>query len=89
MGLLSLLLAFGVGFLFEKTQHSNVNRLLGDLSYPVYILEIPVFSLFRTSGFTPSPTAAILAVLGISVLTVYLIERPIERFRKALSLIHI
>lgn len=82
-GVIYLLLAFGVGFLFEKTQNSKIDRVLGDLSYPVYILQIPVFSLLRTSGFTPSPTAAILTVFGVSILAVYLVERPIERLRKA------
>lgn len=81
-GVIYMLLAFGVGFLFEKTQHNKIDRLLGDLSYPVYILQIPIFTLMRTSGLTPSPELASASVIAISLLTVYLIERPIDRFRK-------
>lgn len=79
-----LLLTCSAGYLFHKTKNSAIDRFLGDLSYPVYILQIPVASFAHWCGAGASaPRIVIPAVLVLSSLAVYLIERPVDKVRRA------
>ena len=79
-----------VALVLRVRKHLPINHLLGDLSYGIFLAHIPVLwffewawpSLVRSeTRFWPVITLSII----LSLISVYLIERPIWQFRKLLS----
>ena len=62
-----------------------VDRLLGDLSFPFYLLHFPVLSIGTAVGlFAPDwagKLAALLAAVTLTLLVYQFIDRPIEAWR--------
>jgi len=46
-----LLLAFAIPKIFEMTKNSKIDRFIGDLSYPIYILHLPIHAVMITQSF--------------------------------------
>jgi peptidoglycan/LPS O-acetylase OafA/YrhL len=73
--------------LFEITKHSKVDRLIGELSYPLYIVHFPV--LMYLWGWQLNPHKIGLTCFGftfvISVLIHFIVERPIDNWRQKLA----
>lgn len=70
--------------LFNVTKSNPIDRFLGDLSYPVYILHYPVgrFILWATGeDKPPTPGFMVLSVLVSSVVVLLVVERPIDNWR--------
>ncbi len=64
-----------------------VDRLLGDLSFPFYLLHFPVLSIGTAVGlFAPNwagKLAALLAAVTLTLLVYQFVDRPIEAWRVA------
>jgi len=74
-------LFISVPALFKKTYQSKIDRFIGDLSYPMYIIHLPVLWIFSTYAdknlrFMMVITLTILAALFLSE-----IQRRIDKFR--------
>ena len=81
-----LLLAFALPRIFDATRHSILDRRIGDLSYPLYIVHLLCFSLLAPSLAGPWKTPLlVIAALGCAMILALTIERPGERFRHALT----
>lgn len=81
-----LLLAFALPRIFDATRHSTMDRRIGDLSYPLYIVHLLCFSLLAPSLTGPWKTPLLVAAaLGCAVVLALAVERPGERFRHALT----
>jgi peptidoglycan/LPS O-acetylase OafA/YrhL len=71
-------------FLFHYTKNFKIDRLLGELSYPLYICHILVLNIIRSMGITRGQN--ILTVLGsvvLSVLLIKLIGNRVEKLRQS------
>ncbi|RON81000.1 hypothetical protein BK670_12495 [Pseudomonas fluorescens] len=76
-------LSLAIPTLFELTKKNNFDKFLGDLSYPIYILHMPIALLIVWAlDIQHAPTFWLLfCVLFASALIVLFVERPIDRFR--------
>jgi peptidoglycan/LPS O-acetylase OafA/YrhL len=88
-----LLFAASIPFIFSISMRSRIDRLLGDLSYPVYVAHWFVISFVgHFSGFFYRYVSydyyregdIVLVILAATVLH-FVVERPIEAFRQRLS----
>ena len=70
--------------LFDITKHSKVDRVIGELSYPLYIIHYPVLTYLWNLHI--SKNAAGLYCLGITLLLAiclhFIVERPIDKLRQ-------
>lgn len=77
-----LLMTFAITVLFPLTKDNRLDRFLGDLSYPVYVLHLPLMALLRAAPLgVLSPWVRLGCVLCFSAGVVLLVERPFERLR--------
>lgn len=75
-------LALVTPFLFDLTKHNAIDRFLGDLAYPIYVLQIPVGAAVRSYGIkNPSAMAYFVTIMVISILVLLLVERPIDKLK--------
>jgi peptidoglycan/LPS O-acetylase OafA/YrhL len=84
-----LLMACAAPSLFYLTKQSSPDRLLGEMSYPMYISHI--FVLRMIDAYLPPSWQAgnalyVLSVLAVSYGMVIFIITPIDRYRRRLSL---
>lgn len=70
---------------FQLTRNYRIDRYLGELSYPVYLVHLLVISVALYSGFTGLPLAALIVALvgGSAVLLHESIQKPVDRLRAA------
>ena len=82
---LYLLAAMLLPFLFAASRASKWDRLLGDLSYPLYVVHVPViwFVQWNHLAFFGSVTALTCSIL-VAVTMLVVVERPIDRIRSAI-----
>ncbi len=74
-------------FIFFLTSYSSVDMLIGELSYPVYITHFFIIKLLSNITFFKNASnmrtvVIIICTLGVSLLAVKLINKPIDRFRQ-------
>ncbi len=80
------LLFISIPFIFSLTRKNKFDRLLGTLSYPVYISHILVFGIIVYSPFNSSKLSGIMTAIGSIIFSYVLIsalEKPIDRFRQS------
>jgi len=80
------LLAPALPVVFQATRESRVDRFVGELSYPVYIVHVLVLRVMSTNAFRGWGTIALRSVvvtMVTSLLLVLLVSRPLERLRHA------
>ncbi|WP_249136090.1 acyltransferase family protein [Bradyrhizobium sp. AUGA SZCCT0176] len=83
-----LLLACTVPALFYVTRNIRLDRMLGEMSYPIYISHIFVFSLINTylpASWQKGNALYVLSVIIVSCGMVIFITAPIDRYRRHLS----
>lgn len=81
--LIALGLALTLPALFASTTRNKWDRMIGELSYPIYVLHVPVwFYLFK--DWPTDIRAAIVAVatVALSIPVYYFIQMPIDRWRQ-------
>lgn len=70
--------------LFEITKYSKTDRLIGELSYPLYIIHYPV--LIYISGYQMEQRylgiSCFAITLVLSVIIHFLVERPVDKWRQ-------
>ena len=79
------LLVLAIPFLFSLTRSSRIDRVIGELSYPLYISHmIPVIA--AQSGAFGHPHPVLLATMGLVLAGFFYvaIDMPVERFRHRL-----
>jgi peptidoglycan/LPS O-acetylase OafA/YrhL len=78
-----LLVAVAIPFLFLASKDSKVDRFLGDLSYPLYVVH---FAVIYTIGQTYRSAMLVTGLsLILSIALVVLVERPIDTLRHKMS----
>lgn len=79
----AIIIASALPTLFTLTQASRVDRIIGELSYPIYILHYPIVHFLKLKyGIGQWTTSmALLITVVLSVLVYVFIERPVDRFR--------
>jgi peptidoglycan/LPS O-acetylase OafA/YrhL len=83
---LYIAIALAIPFLFAASKKSRLDRLLGDFSYPIYIIyPIAMYVVVDQAGAgTTMQKWEVAAVAAVIVLVaVFVIERPIDRVREA------
>lgn len=81
-----LLMAFSLPRIFEATRHSRLDRRIGDLSYPLYIVHLLCFTLLGPLLAGPWQVPLLIAsALACSIILAAAVERPGERLRYALT----
>lgn len=81
---LYLLTMLALPFLFEAAKNASWDRLIGDLSYPVYAVQLLVGRAMvgrPGTGSIAENLLVLVVVLLAAVALVYVIERPVERLR--------
>ncbi|QXQ09621.1 acyltransferase [Paeniglutamicibacter sp. Y32M11] len=77
-----LVFALFVPAIFESTKKSAVDRWIGELSYPVYLVHILVISAFASVGLHLDGATAIVASLAAGIIVVLAFDRPLEARRQ-------
>ncbi|EPR43668.1 acyltransferase 3 [Desulfovibrio sp. X2] len=75
-------LALAVPCLFRLTRQSRLDRFLGDLSYPFYIVHFLILSLLDHFADPPATAAALLLTLGAALALHFCLDRPVDRWRQ-------
>jgi len=68
---------------FQLTRENRVDRYLGELSYPVYLVHLLAISIAMYSGWS-GPTLAVLILVmvgGTSVMLHEVVQQPVDRLR--------
>ena len=85
---LYLLTMLALPFLFEAAKNASWDRLIGDLSYPVYAIQLLIGRAMvgrPGNGSIAENLLVLVVVLLASVALVYLVERPTERLRSQIA----
>ncbi|HXB39613.1 MAG TPA: acyltransferase [Bacteroidia bacterium] len=82
--ILILCFTFMVPKLFELTKNSKLDKLIGELSYPVYTFHFPVICFLRNYHISDScfGLTCLSVTLIISIIIHFLVEKPIDRIRQ-------
>ncbi len=83
-GLTLIFIAFGVPVLFNLTKSNSIDRFVGELSYPLYILHFPVITYLTSFNLNPDSFGIIaLSVTLLLAIPIHLFfERPIDKLRQ-------
>lgn len=82
-GWLYVTLSLVIPTIFGLTKSNKFDKFFGDLSYPIYILHVPIALLIAWAlDLQHAPAVSLLfAVMLVSAAVVLFVERPIDRFR--------
>ena len=86
-----VILVFLLPLLFAATKDSKLDRLLGELSYPIYLLHIPVgwlvIGLLKRTNWSQSSGPFLTGTITIfaSIALAHLVLLPLEKFRLRLK----
>jgi peptidoglycan/LPS O-acetylase OafA/YrhL len=82
VSLLVVWLALGIPFLHVLSGRSRLDKMLGDLSYPLYLVHFTVIAVAQALWDVPSPTLVLAAGLGAAVLLLLTVDRPLDALRQ-------
>ena len=77
-----LLFTLSIPTIFSFTKYNTFDKLLGELSYPIYISHALIISIVRE--FDPNPTVYVISIILLTIVistTLNFITKPIETFR--------
>lgn len=90
--LIFLLMFSCIYYIFDVTKNNKFSNFIGNLSYPIYCCHIAVLSgLTKLSNYSimngsaPSTLAIYLLITFVSILIYFVIEQPVEKYRKNLK----
>jgi peptidoglycan/LPS O-acetylase OafA/YrhL len=81
--LLFFMLAIPV--IFEMTKRSKVDRWVGELSFPVYILHFPVLGAAQRFNVTHVTAVTLVGTLSLALIVLKYVDMPVERYRASLA----
>lgn len=84
-----LALAIAIPTLFKLTAGNKMDRFLGELSYPIYLLHQPIYNLINTLIPNSPLIFHYLTINLISITTVICWEEPFARLRHKIQFRHI
>lgn len=73
--------------LFAMTRDNKVDRFIGDLSYPIYIVHYPLMvsmENYHFSGVISFGSAVALSSIAVGCVVYFLIDSPVDRWRHGL-----
>lgn len=74
--------AVAIPFLFEATRNSRLDRWVGDLSYPTYLLHLAAMEVTTAMlGDYRHPVVVLAITLPAALAMMVLLERPLDRWR--------
>ena len=78
--------AWALPLMFQLTRNNAVDRYLGELSYPVYLVHLLAISIALYSGWSGARLAVLIIVMvgGSAVLLENVVQRPVDRLRASL-----
>jgi peptidoglycan/LPS O-acetylase OafA/YrhL len=80
--LLALTFVISMPFIFGGTKNSKIDRLLGDFSYPLFIVHLLIITVVEDL-FDDLPTFIMLVIIFTVALCVfYGIQAPVDRWRQ-------
>ncbi|BBD08094.1 acyltransferase family protein [Desulfovibrio ferrophilus] len=79
--LMAMILAVSIPFIFESMRHARWDRLIGELSYPLYISQFLVIAVFDHLLGEPNPLWVLIGVCCLGTTIYILIDLPIARFK--------
>jgi len=85
-----LLLGFATPTLFSITKDFKYDRMIGELSYPVYIIHFPIYIIVKNinkNSLLSTGTIVTLVTLALSLLVYFFVDRKIELIRHSKNLI--
>ena len=78
-----LILAIAIPKLFELTKDSKIDKFIGDLAYPIYILHLPIHMMTNQWKLLPNNSLQTgLITFFVSIVVVLFVERPIAKARE-------
>lgn len=81
--ILFLIVAASLPWMFSCTKDNRRDRLIGDISYPLYLLHLPVQGLLvHHAGIHDGTLIAATCIIS-ATMVVIVVERPFERLRRA------
>jgi peptidoglycan/LPS O-acetylase OafA/YrhL len=83
-----LLLTSAVPFLFILTKNTRIDRTIGELSYPIYLVHVCIITIVsKQQSIISSPLCIILISTISALLLHYIVAKPIERYRQSRLLV--
>lgn len=79
--LFPLVFSLAIPHIFNATKDSRVDRWIGEMSYPMYMVHVLVIIVMITLGVPITGISAVLAVFLVTVLLVLAFDHPVERSR--------
>ncbi|WP_428408533.1 acyltransferase family protein [Hyphococcus sp.] len=67
---------------FLATGNNRMDRMIGDLSYPIYITHILIIALVHAASPPQALWLMLAGVFGASALLLFAVERPLDRWRQ-------
>lgn len=80
-GVIVVLFFFSISTVFNQSKNSLVDRVLGELSYPVYLVHLPIISLFSLYFRGHLFVWTVLFSLLVAAIMYRTIERPLNIYR--------
>lgn len=80
--ILILILGFSLPYIFQISRHNKFDRLIGNLSYPIYLWHIVLAYTLPKFFNNPDISILLLFTLVASVGTFYFIEIPLNKLRQ-------
>lgn len=70
---------------FQLTRSNRIDRYLGELSYPIYLVHLLVISVALYSGWSGYPLASliVLMTMAASIALHEIVQKPVDRLRAA------
>jgi peptidoglycan/LPS O-acetylase OafA/YrhL len=76
-----VLLSACMPVIFMASKYSGLDRFLGRVSYPFYLLHFPLLTAYEYMAASYSPAALVVLVFLSSVLLLAAVEYPVDRYR--------
>jgi peptidoglycan/LPS O-acetylase OafA/YrhL len=81
-----IVFALSIPFIFYRSKHNKIDRYIGELSYPIYLIHILIISIVNRIGFQ-IPLSLNISVMLLSILSSiaikHLISDKIEKLRQS------
>lgn len=80
-----LIVCFSIPFLFNQLKNNDIDKYLGELSYPMYVSHILIFYVTQIPSISYLHNGTLIAFITIifSILLIQFVANPIEKYRQS------